>query len=636
MESVNHFLSGHHRLRRLCLPLCFLSLVILDLAVRGIYGFLGDTALTDWRPCLFTLFWALLLTALLSLLPKPGRRIVMIILDAVFLILCVTHGALYNVTGHLFSFSDLNYAGDGVRFFSWSYMKFRKLYLLALLLSVLLMAASVVTAGCPPRHIRTWKSRVLALLLALACVFGLMWVHNACLPNDQVSWDGEYDPDSQALAYQEFTDPNRCMNLTGLYQYTARDLAVSLGLVGSVQDAEKLERYFNNRRDEISGENEMTGTLEGKNFIMVMMESVDSWLVTEAYMPNLYRLQQEGVDFTQFYTPLYISAGTFNTEIISLTGLIPAASGLSGSAYTGNSFPLSLPHLFAAQGYSANSFHSSVPKIYNRGEIHENLGFAAYHSYADMGMDDYQLDSQMIRGYDQMTAGEPFFTYIITYSGHGPYTEEMGNIAAPHYAAARAAVENSGVTGSPENMEEYTRAVAHAMETDQFIGELVERLRQEGHLSEDGSPEGDTVLLFYADHYGKYMTDKDFLDDLKGVSEEAPVQRYHTPCFFYGGGLQPEKVDKICSSADLAPTIANLFRLDVDRAYYFGDDIFGGKGGVVMLPGDAWYDGKTYCSAGSGEKTAERRAVSAQVRERMNAAADVLKCDYFRTREAVP
>ena len=76
----------------------------------------------------------------------------------------------------------------------------------------------------------------------------------------------------------------------------------------------------------------------------------------------------------------------------------------------------------------------------------------------------------MLRGFEDMAAGDSFYTFIITYSGHGPYTEEMGNIAAPHLEDARKAVEKSGVKSTPENMEEYTRAVAHAMETDQFIG----------------------------------------------------------------------------------------------------------------------------------------------------------------------
>ena len=34
------------------------------------------------------------------------------------------------------------------------------------------------------------------------------------------------------------------------------------------------------------------------------------------------------------------------------------------------------------------------------------------------------------------------------------------------------------------------------METDEYIGELVDKLTGDGHMK-------DTVLVFYADHYGK-------------------------------------------------------------------------------------------------------------------------------------
>lgn len=49
-----------------------------------------------------------------------------------------------------------------------------------------------------------------------------------------------------------------------------------------------------------------------------------------------------------------------------------------------------------------------------------------------MGMENYMLDSQLIEGYDLMTAGDPFFSFIITFSGHGPYTDHMRDISDAH------------------------------------------------------------------------------------------------------------------------------------------------------------------------------------------------------------
>lgn len=607
----------------LSMPLCFCSFVFLDCTFRRFYQFLGSTAVLDSKPMVFTLCWSLLLTALISLLPKRGRRIAMMLCSVVFSLLTIVHGAMYNVFGHLFSFADLNYAGDGAKFFSWSYLNLRKAFLLCVAVSIIIMALAAFLTNPKAGKTKPWQRRVIAGVIAILSVIPIAVQSNAMLPAEEgeMWWGDSYDPTEEPTLYKEFTDSNRCLLLTGLYQYTYRNFIVSFGLGEDHEAVEQLNAYYETR--EVSRENERTGTLAGKNFMMVMMESIDTWLVTPEIMPNLYAISQEGVQLTNFYTPLYLSAGTFNTEIISQTGMIPAPTGMASSAYSTNAFPLSLANQFKEAGYTANSYHSSYPSIYSRGTIHKNLGFTAYHDFEDMGMQHPELDSEMIAAYDQMTADEPFFSYIITYSGHGPYNEEMGVIAEPHLDDARKVVAQSGVTGSEENLEEYTRAIAHAMETDAFIGELIEELEKDGKLS-------DTVLLFYADHYGKYMTDKEFLAQLKNIASGDEMELYHTPCFFYGGGLQAETVDKLCSTADLVPTIVNLFGLSADRRYYAGDDIFGELGGVVPMPNYAFYDGETYYSADfTGELTEELSKTAAEIKNRMSASMDALRCDYF-------
>ncbi len=610
--------------RFLALPLFFLALVFLDYSFRFVYAFTGPTRLLALWPMLFTGGWALLLTSLTALLPRLGRRVAMGAVGVFYAFLALLNGVMFNIFGHFFSFADMNFAGDGAKFFSWTYLRLPKKLWFFLALFLLAVALAVLLAGEPGGRREPWKVRLGALALAGLSLVPLAWASHSLTPKEDAMWWGStYTPNDEKEIYREFTDVNRCLKLTGLYQYTVRNLATSFGLGVDGGSREELDQYYAQRAGEISGDNSMTGALKGKNLIMVMMESVDSWLAVPEYMPNLCRLRDGGVNFTDFYTPLFLSAGTFNTEIISQTGLIPPASGMSSAGYSTNAFPLSLAHLFAKEGYAANSFHSASPAIYSRGSVHQNLGFAQYHCYEQMGMEDYQLDSQMMGGYELMVPEEgKFFTYIITYSGHGPYTEELGNIAAPHYEAAKRAVEASGVASSPENMEEYTRAVAHAMETDQFIGELADRLEQEGRME-------DTALLFYADHYGKYMSDKEFLNQLKGV--QSPASLYRTPCFLYGAGLQPAAVDKPASSVDLVPTLVNLFGLPADRKYYVGDDLFGDRGGTVLLPNGAWWDG-TAAHSGSapGGQEAER---AADLKQRENASMETVRSDYFKNWE---
>ena len=158
------------------------------------------------------------------------------------------------------------------------------------------------------------------------------------------------------------------------------------------------------------------------------------------------------------------------------------------------------------------------------------------------------------------------------------------------------------------------------------IEELVAQLEADGRLE-------DTVLLFYTDHYGKYLTDKEFLYQLKGVSADSP-ELYRTPCFFYAKGQQPQTVEKYVAPVDLAPTIVNLFGLDTDTRYYMGDDMFGDQGGVVLFPDGGWYDGETYYTSDyQGEVTQEMRDTSAMARRREEASFNPLRADYFARRE---
>ena len=80
------------KLSPLSLPLFFLALVFLDYALRFVYASLGNTRLLSLRPMAFTLGWALLLTSLISLLPRLGRRIAIGLLTGLFGFLALLHG----------------------------------------------------------------------------------------------------------------------------------------------------------------------------------------------------------------------------------------------------------------------------------------------------------------------------------------------------------------------------------------------------------------------------------------------------------------------------------------------------------------------------------------------------------------
>lgn len=604
-------------------PLFFLLLVGMDVGFRWLYAPADMGASVYVRSLLFTLCWAAFMCGVVLLLPTLVRRIAVVVLVAFWCLLFLVHGAMYTIFGSFFTFADLAYAGDGAKFFSLSYLNYRKGLIIMIVLAV---AAAVLLAVFLPRKPYRWRQAAVGGALLVVSVLGLTGVGCTLQETEETGlyWNTAYSSSEDASVYANFTDTVRCMKLAGSYQYLFRSFVVSYGIEDWLHNGDTyaaLDAYYS--QQQAHEDNDMTGVFTGKNVILVLLESIDTWLLTEEYMPNLYTLQQNSINCINHYSPMFISAATFGSEFTVNTGLLAPTNGVNSKAYSTYSFPYSLANLFTAAGYTANSFHSASPSIYNRGEIHLNWGYQAYHSYVDMGMDDYQLDSQLIRGYEQMVSDDPFFSFILTYSGHGPYTEEMDNISQSHWEDVYAAVDLAQLPAniSDDDLQEYYRAVAHAMETDAFIGELVDALGEDGRLE-------DTVLIFFADHYCKYMTNTQLVMELKGAENSDLLCQ--TPFFIYSVSMEPAAIIKLTSTMDIAPTIANLFALEADYAYYTGSDIFSSDGGYVIFKNYAWYDGEIYYSADyTGELTDYISQMNETVQTTVNMSWDTLKSNYF-------
>lgn len=534
----------------------FLAYFFLDFSLRLFYGAMSNVSLWAWQPLVFTLLWSGTMTAIAALLPRTGRRIFLLVTFVPFALLTITHCVLYQLTGTCFSFADLAYAGDGARFVSAAYFHLK---------------------------VGQWLSIAVCLALMLCAVI--------FTPQTRVGRRG------------------RIAAVTLWPQDTATD-----------QRLAELDDYYASHPKE-AADTPMTGAFAGKNLILIMMESVDDWLVTPEYMPNLYRLEQEGVYFRNYYAPIFLAAATFNSEFTANTGMIAPEYQVRNSYYAEHALPYSLANLFRDAGYSARSYHAANPNIYNRGQIHLNFGYESYNDYGDLGMDDYMLDSQLLRGYDQIVSDEPFFSFIITYSGHGPYTTEQQNISEPHLDRARTVIDYSTVPYTTEaQKEEYTRAVAQAMETDAFIGGLRERLEADGHAE-------DTVLMLFTDHYCKYFSDVELISAIKGETDRNMLS--NVPFVIWTEGITPQVSEKYVSTMDIAPTIVDLFSLDADLRYYIGNDMFGPDGGVVYFRNYAWYDGKTYDTGSDDAPDPAVLAMRRQVREQLDVSQDTFRYDYF-------
>ena len=326
--------------------------------------------------------------------------------------------------------------------------------------------------------------------------------------------------------------------------------------------------------------NEMTGLLAGKNVVLVLMESMDDWMLG-AYTPTLNRLMAEGINFTRFYTPAYGGIRTFNTEFCINTGSFLSSKGGYAFDYVTNDYRQSLAFLLREQGYSAKEFHYNSPTFYSRGVFSEAMGYEDYVCYADylkgMSADAAKkllYDDQLL--FDNEGLNSEFFrdgkrlNFIISRSAHLSY--KYNEVLS--YWGLKKYPDFKGLTGN----EETDCALLKAKLLDDLFARLMVELEKQGELE-------NTVIIGVTDHYTYGYKNEEALLELSGVEEKLLLEK--TPCFIWSADLEPMEVDKVLNTTDFLPTVLNL--LGIDSPYdYIGSDAF-----------DDRYDGFAPFSKGS-------------------------------------
>ncbi|MBP5288323.1 MAG: sulfatase-like hydrolase/transferase [Clostridia bacterium] len=630
------WLSFKTRFGAVVSPILFaFVLFALDFLFRVVYRNAGIASFGLLAPNTFSLCWSILLTAIALIMPGILQKIFMSVVLAISAILPLVHAVIYNVTGSFLSFSDLAFAEDGVAFMSIAYLGIPwPMYVFTVLISALGIIAILLAPK--KQSYQPVKLVMLGVLTAagISTIAALNLKYDLTLVTKKFTWLDTYDPNSLEAAYTDFTNANNCLTFCGNTQYAVHSLVKSVReSLGQKEMIASLDSYYAAHQRKYVP-NEMTGFFKGKNVICILGESIDTWMVNEKIMPNLYALQRHSIDFTDHYTPLFLSAGTFNTEFALNCGYYLPVSGTTARTYATNVYPQSLANVFRANGYTANSYHQLEGHHYNREVVHLVWGYESYNDLDDLKFQGSKYcDTSLMEpvSYGQIVHDEPFVSYLITYSGHGPYRNTLrSEIAAPHLSKAREIAPLTGArqfTDDEDTWEQYVRAIAHAMETDTMIGMLVDNMTRDGHID-------DTVILFFGDHYSKYLTDIDFIMQMKGVRDSNEVCR--TPFFIYSKDLESYMpVDKVTASADMLPTLLNLMGFKYDPTYYAGADAFSDYGGFVAFRDYSWYDGETWYSAGDPNQaeTPEIMEKSRKIQEWLNASWDTIKTNYFAEKD---
>lgn len=179
--------------------------------------------------------------------------------------------------------------GDGARFVSAAYFHLKVGQWLSIAVCLALMLCAVIFT---PQTRVGRRGGIAAAVLAAACAAGIFVVHTTQMPrggimehNEYLAWNDAESHDTLADAYAEFTNANRCLMFSGLYQYTVRGAAVTIWpqTTADTERIAELDAYYAAHPKQ-AADTPMTGAFAGKSLILIMMESVDDWLVT----PGVY------------------------------------------------------------------------------------------------------------------------------------------------------------------------------------------------------------------------------------------------------------------------------------------------------------------------------------------------------------
>jgi phosphoglycerol transferase MdoB-like AlkP superfamily enzyme len=531
--------------------------------------------------------------------------------------------------------SDLFYLDEGAVFLGDVLSGFSAIWWIGTV--VLLAQGVLLIAFWPSWHKRagTW---IVGIVTATAALVGLFLLPQALFVRDNDIWGthSEYGQSSSYRArYNTMYNAQSVYDICGIYQLTFRDFwkhqiypALPSYQIELRSKMKTVDAFFE-KRGEVQ-DNAMTGIFEGKNVVLVLMESMDDWMINEEDTPTISRLMEEGINFTNFYTPFYGSARTLNTEFCANSGIYLPTNGHYVFDYVTNHFNQTMAAQLVDNGYTAEVFHYNEPSFYSRGVFEPAMGYNKYNTYEDYTEDEEDLYDECYL-FNNPDLNDLFFregqtfNFIITRSAHLSYVYNE----VLSYRALKQYPEYRGKYGH----EEVDCAMVKAKLVDDLFARLLQELEARGQLE-------NTVIVAITDHYTYGFDDVEKMLELSGVDEEFKLEK--TPCFIWSADGPAMEFGKTLNTSDLLPTVLNLMGID-SPYHYLGQDAFDKRYvGYALFPDGSWIVDGTLWRPEYGENmqllTEDAVPLTAEQREEINAylleygqiSNLLLTTDYYR------
>ena len=472
---------------------------------------------------------------------------------------------------------------------------------------------------------KTWKFRLVCLVVSIALGAGSLTVYKkkiGALATD----DGDSMYLSDSYLYERLPNSLQVVSRFGLLPYAVRD--TQLFLNGSDTDSietmrSDVESFLALRPDQET--NDYTGMFAGKNAFFIQAESYNRAALDPDLTPNLWKMYSNGLRIQGFNTPA-LQGSTSDTELMANVSLIPNGEGHAACyEYSYNTYPTTLARMFKENGYGTTAYHNNYGEYYNRKQTMIQYGYDSFLDCTDMGLSDASSDTAVMQVMQYMydASSEPFMGYWISYSGHQPYTLDAVGVTEENVTRVREKY--------PDLQDDYVSYLAKNMDLDQAIGMLEDKLQQAGLLD-------NTVFIVFGDHEAKEL---DFWGNSPFYKQTGitPEDYYrYTDLYFYCSDMETgREYDRVATTLDLVPTVANLWGFTIDTHQILGRDIFDPDyTGFFFSLWDAWKtdhyswdfvnDRYTFFDNYDPE-LARQEMMYGMEEERIS--LELLKCDYF-------
>ena len=610
-------------------------------------------------PVLFGLLGGALCTLVVSSLPKVLRQITGLLLVAAQVMLAEMQLVYHCIFGDFMPVSQIGMGGNVIVNFNSQLLYGIRQNLLKILL--LLLPLVVVILCLALRRVQAlrfrlrWKQAMasFAVLLALLLtVTGLMYVGRdkafsayRTFTNVNTSTDSSYKKigmlatTAQELRYMLFSGSGSIMitpsslNISDVprtYSSNSYNVIESIDFTALADSTDSdilkaTDEYLSNATP--TRKNNYTGLLKDYNLITICAESFCPWFISEELTPTLYKLSHTGILFENYYGTF--QSVTTNGEYTMCMGLYPDMSrtktdssfNVAGTNY----LPFCLGNALKDMGYQTWAYHDYIGDFYNRNITHANMGytFKAADSGLDVKIDWPSSDLEMMEASidDYINSGEPFHAYYMTFSGHYQY----------NWDNAMSAKNRDAVKDLPYS-EPVKAYIACNLELEYALEYLMQRLEEAGVADK-------TCIALTNDHYPYGLTEDEY-NELAGQTLDTTFEKYRNSFICYVPGLSENiVVDEYCSTADILPTLLNLFGVDYDSRLLAGTDVLSSGLHVAVLSDKSFltkafrYDAGTETVIPADENTTVSgklaEAYRLYVDSRFQLSGNILNSDYY-------